>query len=307
MTEKNPKKGLALCLVAISAWGSLPLVLKIALTELDPITVTFFRFSVAALVMLFLKGLTQAKSSAPTGAISQSWKLLLLGGVALTVNHAAFVWGLRYSSAGNSQLFIQLAPFLFGLSSVYLFDESFSRRQGLGVLVLLGGLSLYFSENLRVLVEELDEYLLGCALLIVAALAWVVYACCQRVLNQRLGPGVVTTVFYLMATLLLAPASQLENVTRLPWVVCLALLYCGLNTLVAYGAFAAAINCWESSRVSASLALTPICTLVLVKVFSQLTPQYVSSEEMTRFGILGAFLVVLGSATIALSKGQRAE
>ena len=301
--SRPPQKAVLLCLAAIVAWGSLPLALKICLKTVDPLTVTLVRFAVAGTITMtwqrrpILKGF---------GDLGPHLKLLLLGGIALTANHLLYVWGLRFSSAGNAQLFIQLAPLLFGLTSVVVFKESFSWKRGGGVAILVVGLALYFMENLKLLAANVEDYLTGCFLLALAAVTWVVYACCQRILNPRLGPASVTAFFYLLATLCLAPLSQPASLVRLDTIGVIALLYCGVNTLIAYGAFAAAIDCWDSSRVSATLALVPICTMLMVEVFSHLFPVYVAAEETSGRAIFGALLVVAGSALAALAGAKPA-
>jgi len=300
--ESPPRKALILCLMAILAWGSLPLAVKICLKVVDPITVTLIRFFVAGGITLIWQ---RKQIAAGLSRLHSHLALLVVGGLALTANHVLYVWGLSYSSAGNAQLFIQLAPLMFGVVSVLLFKEAFSWQRGGGVLLLLTGLGLYFLENLRLLAANVSDYVLGCFLLVLAAITWVVYASCQKILNPKLGPAPVTAFFYVLATLSLAPASDLPSLQRLDVIGVLALLYCGVNTLVAYGAFAAAINCWDASRVSATLSMVPICTMLLVEIFSRLTPAYVAAEKVSPVALLGALLVVLGSALAALASAKK--
>ncbi len=83
------------------------------------------------------------------------------------------------------------------------------------------------------------------------------------------------------------------------------LIFSGFNTLLAYGAFAEALDHWEASRVSAVLALTPIVTLGSVFGVSTLFPNILSPDVMTWMGAVGAIVVVGGSSSIAL--GQRSK
>ncbi len=82
------------------------------------------------------------------------------------------------------------------------------------------------------------------------------------------------------------------------------LLFCALNTLVAYGAFAESLAHWEASRVSAVLALAPIVTLITVWIVSVIAPSLILPEKLTLVGVLGAVLVVTGAAAIALGKTE---
>jgi drug/metabolite transporter (DMT)-like permease len=79
------------------------------------------------------------------------------------------------------------------------------------------------------------------------------------------------------------------------------LLACCFNTLIAYGAFAEALAHWEASRVSATLAITPLVTFVAVAIAAWLWPDYVHAEQINGLGYGGAVLVVLGSASVALA------
>jgi len=75
------------------------------------------------------------------------------------------------------------------------------------------------------------------------------------------------------------------------------LVFAGANTLVAYGAFAEALNHVEASRVSAVLTLTP---LVTVSVVHLLPLPGVVVEPLSWLSLAGALLVVLGSMGAAL-------
>lgn len=83
------------------------------------------------------------------------------------------------------------------------------------------------------------------------------------------------------------------------------LLFCGLNTLIAYGSFAESLEHWEASRVSAVLALAPIVTLIAVELVAGIFPQLIPPENITLIGIIGALLVVSGSVAIALGKSGK--
>jgi len=44
------------------------------------------------------------------------------------------------------------------------------------------------------------------------------------------------------------------------------LVFCCINTLIAYGCFAEAMNLWDASKVSATLALAPLFTIGSLKL-----------------------------------------
>jgi drug/metabolite transporter (DMT)-like permease len=109
-------------------------------------------------------------------------------------------------------------------------------------------------------------------------------------------------VIYGGCALLFSPLAAPQPLLNLSPLQFGMLLFCGLNTVIAYGAFAEALEHWEASRVSAVLALTPIVTLVSVWAVSLLAPSLIAPERLTALGVLGAVLVVAGSMAIAMGK-----
>ncbi|WP_163018469.1 EamA family transporter, partial [Pseudomonas viridiflava] len=85
----------------------------------------------------------------------------------------------------------------------------------------------------------------------------------------------VMMVIYLFCALLITPWPHPAQALQLSPLQGWLLLACCLNTLVANGAFAEALAHWEASRVSATLALTPLITLASVAIAAWLWPTYV--------------------------------
>ena len=84
-----------------------------------------------------------------------------------------------------------------------------------------------------------------------------------------------------------------------------AVLYCAINTIGAYGAFAEALAHWEASRVSAILALTPLLTVATVSAFAAFVPGLIAPERIGAIGWIGALAVVGGSAAVSLLGARR--
>ena len=78
-----------------------------------------------------------------------------------------------------------------------------------------------------------------------------------------------------------------------------------LNTLVAYGCFAEALNLWDASKVSATLALAPLFTIGTLKLIVFINPDYAFSDRLSWLSIVGALLLIVGSALTALMPALR--
>ncbi|MCF5707192.1 EamA family transporter, partial [Pseudomonas syringae] len=218
----------------------------------------------------------------------------------LVGNYMLYLVGLRMLSPGTTQLLIQIGPILLLISSIFLFKERFSLGQGIGLAILLIGFGLFFNQRLVELLTSLGDYTLGVLIVIMASVVWTFYGLSQKQLLTVWNSLQVMMVIYLFCALLITPWAHPAEALQLSPLQGWLLLACCLNTLVAYGAFAEALAHWEASRVSATLALTPLITLASVAIAAWLWPTYVQAEDINALGYGGALLVVLGSAVTAL-------
>jgi len=292
-------QGLLLALLTAFLWGILPIKLKQVLQVMDPVTVTWYRLSVSGgLLFAWLAANRRLPSFSRLGVKGKGLVSVAVAG--LVGNYVLYLVGLNLLSPGTAQLVVQLGPVLLLVASVFVFKERFSVGQGLGLLVLLLGFALFFNQRLEELLTSLGTYTTGVLTIILATSIWVFYALSQKQLLTVWSSQQVMMVIYICCALLLTPwVHPLEALQLSPlqgWL----LLACCLNTLVAYGAFAEALAHWEASRVSATLALTPLVTFVAVALAAWLWPDYVHAEQINGLGYVGAVTVVLGSALVAL-------
>jgi drug/metabolite transporter (DMT)-like permease len=295
--------GLALSALTAACWATLPIALKLTLEALDPVTLTWFRFLVAAVLTgawLALRG----RLAGFAGLGGRGWAMLALAAAMLVGNYVFYLLGVQQTTPGNAQLVIQLAPLLMALGGVWLFGERFGLAQWLGLALLAGGMGLFFADQLRAAVHA-PGYVHGTLLVVLAAGVWAVYALAQKQLLVKLGSMQVLLVIYAAAALVLWPFAAPSTLARLDAGQWALLVFCALNTVVAYGAFAEALAHWEASRVSAVLATTPLLCLAAVALVHALWPAVLAPEPISAPGWIGALLVVAGSASVSLLGGRR--
>lgn len=299
--------GLLLTLFTAACWATLPVVLKIVLNVLDPITLTWFRFAVAALFTagwLRLRGGLRGPALGFGGLGRGGWLMLLVAALMLVGNYVFYLLGVQHTSPANAQLLIQLAPLLMALGGVWVFGERFGKGQWLGLALLIAGLGLFFTDQLGA-VARAPHYVLGATLVIAAAIVWAVYALLQKQLLMRLTSTQVLLCIYVVATVVLLPFARPGALLQLDAMHWMLLGFCAFNTIGAYGAFAEALAHWEASRVSAVLATTPLLCIGVASVVAALWPQWLAPERITPLGWLGAALVVAGSAAASLLGRKR--
>jgi len=300
-TSGRWRLGLALSLVTVFLWGVLPIALAVTLQALDVYTVTWFRFLMAfGLLAVYLA--TRKQLPELQKLRSASLGLLAIATVFLGLNYLLFLQGLLQTSPTTSEVVIQLAPILLSLGALVIFKERYTLPQWIGLGVLTLGFALYFHEQLKTILTAQATYLVGNGLLVLGAATWAIYALAQKQLLQKLPSSTIMLVIYGGCVLLFSPFAKPQMLLTLSPLHLGMLLFCGFNTLIAYGAFAEALDHWEASRVSAVLALAPLVTLVSVWAVSWLTPNLIPSEHLTLLGLFGAILVVAGSVAIATGK-----
>jgi drug/metabolite transporter (DMT)-like permease len=287
-----------MALVTALSWATLPVALKITLEQLDPYTLTWFRFLVAALLMLAFVGARGGLASF-AGLGGRRWGLLLLAALGLIGNYVFYLLGVQRTTPGNAQLLIQLAPLLMALGGIFIFRERFRAGQWLGLAVIAAGLLLFFRDQVAATANE-AAYTQGSLLIVLAAIVWAGYALLQKQLLVRLSATAIQLFIYALAALLLLPLAHPGDVLALDARHAWLLAFCAINTLVAYGAFAEALAHWQASRVSAVLALTPMLSLGTIALVHAWWPWSIAPENVGPLGYAGAVAVVVGSGLCSL-------
>jgi drug/metabolite transporter (DMT)-like permease len=299
----NWRLGLGLSLITAMLWGLVPISLAVVLKKIDPYTINWFRFTSAFIALgcylAYQKNLPEI-SKLKAGS-AYLWAIAILG---LMGNYLFFVMGLQATSPSHAEVLIQLAGVSFSLGALAIFKERYTRNQWLGLGILIAGFIGFFSEQLKVLLTDVDRYISGSLMLVVAALTWAVYALAQKQLLAKLESSHIMWVIYGVCGIffgILAKPQSLLQLNAIEWVM---LIFCGLNTVIAYGCFAESLQHWEASKVSAILALAPIFTIASMSIITWLFPGFVTPEHLNLLSLAGAILIVSGSISISLGKSR---
>jgi len=294
--------GLILTLLTAFMWGLLPLALKGVLTKVDAYTITFYRFLFAALVsgawLFYRNNLPKIEQVRTRGNLI----LLLIASLGLILNYIAYLLGLDLTTPSAAQVVIQLAPMLLLISGLVVFKESFSPRQWLGLGLFVLGLMLFFNQRLSEFSSQDERYWWGVILVIIAAVCWALYAIAQKQLLKVMSSQQIMLLIYVFGAAAFWPFTEHSALGSFQTIDWLLLAFCCANTLIAYGAFAEALDHWEASRVSATLAITPLLTMLFAMLSLMIWPGAFAVEPLNIISWMGAGLLVLGSALTALSK-----
>jgi drug/metabolite transporter (DMT)-like permease len=210
------------------------LIAKAALREFPPLVLGLVRFTLASCALW-----PAARLLRPERRIARAdrGRILVLGLLAIPLNQALFLYGMRWASATHAALLYALTPAFIILIAAARGTRPSLRQVGgvalafAGVLTLLLQRGLHFERN----------SLTGDLLILGAVVAWASYLYLGRGLTRRYGPILVTAEALLAGTLMFLPIGLLalrgfdfRTVSPAGWsgVLYLAWLTSGVNYLI---------------------------------------------------------------------------
>ncbi|QQN34480.1 DMT family transporter [Rahnella aceris] len=299
-TKSQAPVGILLALITAMSWGSLPIAMKQVLVVMDPFTVVWYRFSMAAVVLGCILAM---RRRLPPRAIFRRprWLVLvLIATCGLLGNFVLFSSSLQFLSPTASQVIGQLSPVGMMVASVIILKERMRVTQVIGTSMLIFGLILFFNTSLIEIFTRLTDYTLGVIFGVGAATVWVIYGVAQKVLLRQLASPQILFLLYTLCSIALLPLASPAVLSQLSGWQFACLLFCGANTLVGYGALAEAMARWQAAQVSALVTLTPLFTLLFSDLLALAWPDFFAVPVLNFIGYLGAFVVVAGAMFSAI-------
>jgi RarD protein len=278
----------------------LAIILKYALHFASAGTIVFVRMTVASLVLIAYYLVRNPKTL--NKVFFPPHLPLVLAALLLSTNYYGYMKGLELTSASNAQIMIQVGPLVLVFIGVHYFKETMRLAQWIGVAIAALGFVLFNWDQMTVSLENVNAYLHGNGWIMVAAIAWAFYAALQKAQYKKWTPQETNLLIFTVCALALSPLATFSEITLTgpntfslwQWSV---LIILGLNTVVAYGSFAAAMQKIPASYVSLIITLNPLLTLLLVGIIGSFGLTFIKPEPILWHGYLGAALVVIGVAT----------
>lgn len=292
LRDVDPRRlGWALAILTGLTWSVLSIAIKFALAFSDAVTLSWFRFAVAAAVLaVALYGRSPGRL---TELVSLPW-LIVVAGLALAGNYVGFVLAIGQTSASYATVAIQLGPLLLAVLGVFALREPLSRAQKQGLLLAFGGFALFAHDQIGRL-SSAELFRQGNLWLVFAALTWVAWAWIQRRLtHQGWGAQKLNLAVFTICLLLLSPWALPDSLIGLTLGQWALLIFLALNTVVSYGALAWALKLAPVHEVSLIISFYPLVTLGLVWLLDQLRWFPFTPEPLGLIGALGAVIAISG-------------
>ncbi len=178
-------------------WGANIVAVKYLLVSLSPVNVILVRF-ITGSVLLFLLLLFIEDVKV---AYRDVWRLALLGAIGITVYQLLFTYALKYTSAVNVGILINMSPIYGGFLSALLGYERFAKKRLMAIIAGFFGVFILMTRgDFRVLIASDTR---GIVLALFASLSWALYTILSKPLLEKHSPLKVTAYSMLAGAILL--------------------------------------------------------------------------------------------------------
>jgi drug/metabolite transporter (DMT)-like permease len=277
----QPSRSLAMleALLVGMVWGSSFILVKIALTDLGPLTIGGLRYFMGfACLVPFLRRRSFSLNR------NQWLCLTLLGLSAYTLGNGAMFWALRFLPATTGSFLMSLITVTVLFGGVIWLREIPNLVQIVGICVVLAGMVLFFSPGLQ------SSEPLGLAIFMLALIGFTLFGLLSRIAVLGRQMDTMTLTAFPLAIgggLLLAIAMPLEgtpSASLQTWG--LLLFLAAVNTALGYVLYNHALQSLQAFEMNVLLSLSPIWTALLGWILlgeTLITPQWA-----------GIFVVLVG-------------
>jgi drug/metabolite transporter (DMT)-like permease len=292
---KSSYKGLLYAGFTALLWGFLAIALKVSLESLDPVTIVWFRFSVAFFILLIIL-LFFDKSLFKT--LRRPPPLVFLAGFFLGLNYLGFISGIHLTTPANAQVFIQVGPVSLAIVGIVYFREKVNWKHFVGFGFLIGGFTLFYSEQISELNLSGGDYTRGVLYVVAGGLSWACFSILQKTLVVKWNPNHLNLIIYGFCALLFLPFVEYERFPLLSLNEWILLIFLGVNTLLAYGSLALALKYAEANKISVIITLNPIITFIVMELLAIAAVSWIEPEQFTVLSVVGAAIVFTGASFV---------
>ncbi len=296
---QNHNKGIFYAALTAFFWGFLAIALKVAVQEVSPNTIVWFRFLIAFGFLAIWQAFNNPKSFS---ILYKPPFLLVIAALALSWNYMGFMLGIHYTTPSNAQLFIQTGPITLAILGVWFFKEKINITQLVGFLLALAGLALFYKQQLQSVSGAEIIYNKGVLFTLSGAAAWTTYAVLQKKLVKKHSSASLNLFLFGLPILIYLPFIDLSPVLQLHWTWWLLLIFLGTNTLIAYSSISLALKYTEANKVSIIIILNPMITFLVMGILTYQNVSWINPENFTVFSIIGALMVFSGAMLVVKKK-----
>jgi drug/metabolite transporter (DMT)-like permease len=188
-----------LCMVGVAVlWGIIPILVKIVLMTIDPLSLSFLRLFQGLVVLLLLYRIRGGQWK----ALFQKNGWILIGGVALGINYALFSLSLNFTTAGAGVLIVQIQVVTLAVLAALFLGERLTVFKIAGMVAVICGVVFVVLPQNTLGNMFSSQYTMGNAIMVVSGLGWGVYALANKTLGRQMGSLHILIPIFAIATLM---------------------------------------------------------------------------------------------------------
>ncbi|AEA46170.1 DMT family transporter [Archaeoglobus veneficus] len=263
-------------------WAGSFIAIKIALRELSPFNLAFYRFLIATPLMLI------ACRNLRLPELKDLPNIVVLALTGVTLLYAVQFLALKLTTATNASILINTCAIFIALMSYILLGERFTGLKVAGIIVSFVGVVMIISNGFNAGFS--GQTALGDVLMVFDGLLWAIYTVLGKRLLEKYGAGALTAYAFAAGTFLLLPFALYEGIedifslTPQAWA---SLLYLSvLCSVFAYVVWYAALSHMDATEVAVFVYLVPLFTAIMAV--------FLLGEEITPFIAVGGVLTIAG-------------
>ena len=277
-------------------WGVNFAVVKFALTEFFPLSFTVTRFMLAA---LFLFTVLLATGEPLKIDRKDRFAVVRLGFIGIALYNIFFMYGLKYTSASHSALFISLSPLFAVLLQAASGRERLTVRGIAGIALASLGVFLIIRSHGSLNFTSAEVF--GDILTLIASMLWALYTTASKPLLERYSSVKVTAYAMAAGSILLVPVGAYDMLIQ-PWSAISTRSWAAFafSAIVSGGV---AFSLWYQGikRIGVTRTITyhylvPFVAVVFAALFL--------GERVTLLQITGGISIIAG---VALVQGGRSQ
>ena len=278
-----------LLLVATCLWGGNFVVGKVLVTEIPPITLALFRWSIALLCLIPFLGRTlwQRKD-----IYLQNWKTVLFLSLTGVAGFNTFVYiAVQYTDAINASLMNAATPIIIVLLSMLFLREKFSGFRGIGIIISLVGVLWIIGHGSMAAILSLS-FNQGDLWMLLAVFLWALYSIGVRKSVGKFKANEMLLITVFVSVMVLIPCSIIElavtkRIVSGSWDTIVGVFYIGIfASLIAFSCWNKAVAAIGPSRCASFLNFIPMFSAIFATLFT--------GEHIRLYHGVGTILILSG-------------
>lgn len=270
------------------AAGLTPVAAKYVTSEISPLSLAFFRFGIATLLLILffkLKGITFRIDK------KDIWFMAMLGALCIPINQFFFLVGISLSTSSNSGVMYAMTPMIAYLISIKMKKEKFGYVKLLTISLTIIGIVIIFWESLMQSLSQKSSLFLGNILLFFAVSSWAVYVTLSVKMIEKYGALKTSTIAFIFGMVLYIPVFLFDahNFTLSKLTFWGVIGFIHLSVLVAFLSYFIYNYSAKFIKISTLTTLTNTSPIITI-IFSY----FLLKETFSVYFIVGAIITLVG-------------